>query len=155
MKRITIFYINNTSEVNVRDIILDLNVNKATSKDSIPTKLRKENFNILSPILCNNFNTGVGNNTFPPTLKSAGIKPTYKKDDRGNKENYRPVSLLPFVSKIFQEIRYAQISPYFDPILSPTQCGFRKVHSAQHYLLVLLEKWKTISRFKESSWDFN
>ena len=82
-----IFYIAKTSEVNVKDIILDLDVNKATSKDGIPIKLLPENFDILSPILCNNFNTGVDNNTFPPTLKLAEI-------NRYNKENY---SLLPVV----------------------------------------------------------
>ena len=51
----------------------------------------------------------------------AELKPTYKKEDRCNKENYRPVSLLPVVSKIFENIIYAQISSYFDPILSLIQ----------------------------------
>ena len=67
-------------------------------------KLLKENVDILSPTLCNNFNTGIDNNTFPPTLKLAEIKPIYKKDDRCNKENYRPVSLMLAVSKILEKL---------------------------------------------------
>ena len=135
-----IFSINHTTKSNIEHIISDLNVSKATTKNGIPTKLIKENVDIFSPILCYYFNTGIETNIFPFTLKLAEIKPTFKKEDGCKKENYRPVSLLPVVSQIFEKIIYTQICTYFDPILSPMQCGFRKGHSAQHCLLVLLEK---------------
>jgi len=145
------FSIAHTSEANVEHIITDLNVSKATTKNGIPIKLIKENVDIFSPILCYYFNTGIETNLFPFTLKLAEIKPTFKKDDRWNKENYRPVSILPVVSKVFEKIVYAQISTYFNPILSPIQCGFRKGHSAQHCLLVLLEKWRKSLDIKQSA----
>ena len=50
--------------------------------------------------------------------------------------------MLPNLSKVFERCAYNQIAQFFDKILSKPQCGFRKGHSAQHSLIVLLEKWK-------------
>ena len=121
---------------------MHIDIKKSTSKESIPSKLLKDNCDIISPILCKDFNDGIDKNKFPDMLKLAEIKPTFKKDDRCNKENYRPISLLPAVSKIYEKSLYEQLSMSFDTILSPLQCGFRKGHSAQHCLLLLLEKWR-------------
>ena len=126
----------------IKDIILDLNVNKAAPKAGIPAKILKLNYDIFAPILCEDFNNGIDNSTFHNSLKYAEIKPTFKKDDRCEKENYRPVSLLPVVSKFYEKVLYGQIEAYFNLILSPIQCGFRKGYSAQHCMLVLLEKWR-------------
>ena len=134
--------INHTTIENVQDKILHIDIKKSTSKESIPSKLLIDNCDIISPILCKDFNDGIAKNKFPDMLKLAEIKPTFKKDDRCNKENYRPISLLPAVSKIYEKNLYEQLSMSFDTILSPLQCGFRKGHSAQHCLLVLLEKWR-------------
>ena len=75
-------------------------------------------------------------------LKLADITPAHKKDDRYNKSNYRPVSLLPAVSKIFERVLYKQIDKYIDSKLSKYLCGFRAGHSTQTCLLVLNEKWR-------------
>ena len=137
-----IFSLSHTTVENVRNIILNTGVNKATPKNGIPTKNLKLNYDLFAPFICDNFNDGIDNCIFPEVLKYAEIKPTHKKDDRCHKENYRPISLLPIVSKIYERLLYSQIDAYFNEILSPLQCGFRKFHSAQHCLLVLLEKWK-------------
>ena len=137
-----VFSLTHTTVENVRDIILNINVNKATPKTGIPTKILKLNYDLFAPILCEDFNAGIDKCIFPDILKYAEIKPTHKKDDRCDKENYRPVSLLPIVSKIYERVLYGQINSHFNSVLSPQQCGFRKFHSAQHCLLVLLEKWK-------------
>ena len=121
---------------------MNIDINKATSKESLPPKILKTNVDLFSPILCNYFNSGVTNSSFPNLLKLAEIKPTYKKDERTCKENYRPVSLLPAISKVYEKVLYGQLSIYFDKILSHLQCGFRKGYSAQHSLLVLIEKWR-------------
>ena len=63
-----------------------------------------------------------------------------KKNDRLLKINYRPVSILPTVSKIYEKILYVQIYEYFNKIFSEYLCGFRKDHSTQHCLLFMLEK---------------
>ena len=58
------------------------------------------------------------------------------------KSYYRPVSILPNLSKVFERCSHKQISDFFDTILSKYQCGFRKGHGAQHCLIALLEKWR-------------
>ena len=66
----------------------------------------------------------------------------HKNGERQCKTNYRPVSILSTVSKIYERILYRQVEIIFDEILSIYQCGFRKEFSSQHCLIVMLEKWK-------------
>ena len=74
-------------------------------------------------------------------MKLANVAPVYKKDNRSEKGNHRPVSTLPNISKVFERYIYKQMSQFFEGIISKYQCGFRKGHSAQHTLISLLEKW--------------
>ena len=76
---------------------------------------------------------------FPDSLKLADITPTHKKDDTTHKQNYRPLSILPSVSKLFERNMFEQISDYIDNFSSPYLCGFRKGYSTQHSLVVMLE----------------
>ena len=76
-------------------------------------------------------------------FKFPDITPVYKKGSRfKKKKNYRPVSILPVLSKVFEKCLYKQISSYFDDIFSKYQCGFRKGFSAQHCLIAMIEKWR-------------
>ena len=75
-------------------------------------------------------------------MKKAEIIPVYKKDDPLKKENYSPVSLLLYMSKIFERLIYKQINGYMCDKLSKYITGFRKCHGTQHSLLVMLEKWE-------------
>ena len=61
---------------------------------------------------------------------------------RKNVENYRPVSIPPNLSKIYERCLYGQMYKYFSHILSRWQCGFRQGFSTQHCLLVMAEKWR-------------
>ena len=72
----------------------------------------------------------------------ADITPAYKKDERSNKDNYRPISILPSISKMFERDMYEQISAYMETYLSQYLCGFRKGYGTQHCLIVMLEKWR-------------
>ena len=72
----------------------------------------------------------------------ADITPAYKKGETTDKGNYRPVSILPSVSKIFERHMYDQINSYMNSYLSPYLCGFRKNYSAQYCLIAMLERWK-------------
>ena len=58
------------------------------------------------------------------------------------KENYTPVSIQSNLSKIYEKLMYYRLYEYFDNILFPSQCRFRKGYSAQHGLLVMIEKFK-------------
>ena len=65
-----------------------------------------------------------------------------QKGGRTSKNNYRPVSILPILSKLFERLISKQLSEFFESILSKFQCGFRKGYGAQHCLLMMLETWK-------------
>ena len=86
------------------------------------------------------FNNSIYEDCFPYILKTADLTPVYKKEEKFLKQNYRPVSILPNISKFFERCLYDQINTYFENIPSKLQFGFRKGHSAQHCLIVLIEK---------------
>ena len=70
------------------------------------------------------------------------MTPAYKKKSKTSKDNYRPVSILSNISKVYERCIYEQLQLYFEKILSPYQCGFRKGFNAQHCLIALIETWK-------------
>ena len=86
----------------------------------------------------------MSNKEFPDELKLADVTPIYKKDDPNKSKNYRPVSVLPVVSKVFEKIMHDQISQYINSFLTPCLCGYRKGFSTQQALLCLIEKWKIV-----------
>ena len=122
--------------------INNLDLTKSNPLTSIPTKIVVGNSDIFAPILYNNFNNNITNGAFPSKLKTADITPTHKKKERILKENYRPISILPAISKIYEKLMEDQLNVYFENILSKFQCGFRKGFSAQHCLVYMIEKWK-------------
>ena len=132
-------------EVSIKEIqkeILNLNNKKASQNSDIPTKIIKENSDIYGKVLCSFINNSIKSFTFPSCLKEADVTPIHKKDKKDKKENYRPVSILPFLSKIFERSIFIQRSTFFEDIFSKQQCRFRKGYNTQQCLLKMLEKWK-------------
>ena len=70
------------------------------------------------------------------------MKPVYKKGSKNSRENCRPVSILPNISKIYERCLFKPISNYFEKIFSKFQCAFRQVLNAQYCLISMIEKWK-------------
>ena len=120
----------------------NLDASKACQDSDVPTKILKENSDILADFLHTSFNEFVKKSEFPSVLKQANITPVYKKGERKCENNYRPVSILSNVSKIFERIMFRQISNYMDSFFSKYQCGFRKGYSTQQCLLSMIEKWE-------------
>ena len=116
----------------------------------IPTKLLKlAKTEILKP-LTNSINACIQNQTFPNELKQADVTPIFKKGDPKVKSNYRPISILPLLSKIFEKILHLQLSKFFDTKLSKKLCGFREGHSTQHTLFHLIkdiQNWLDDSKY--------
>ena len=110
----------------------------------IPIRVPKENADIFGDYICGFFNESIKKSTFPSILKNANITPVFKKGHRKSKENYRPVSILPVISKTFEKLLCKQITIFIDLLLSRYQCQFRKGFSAQHCLLAMLENWKNV-----------
>ena len=71
------------------------------------------------------------------------VTPIFKKEDSTNVKNYRPVSVLPVMSKVFERIMQKQINAYIEKFFSPYLCGFRKGFGTQDALTSLIEKWKS------------
>ena len=84
------------------------------------------------------WNTGI----FPDKLKIAKVVPSYKKGDNTLFSNYRPISILPSLSKIFEKIVYSQLYTYFEcnKLLYSSQYGFRQGHSTKFAALELIDK---------------
>ena len=80
---------------------------------------------------------------FPNELKLADNVPAFKKEDSTLVENYRPISLLPIISKMSERIML-KITTYMNEYLSPYLCGYRKGFNTQTALSTLIEKWKPI-----------
>ena len=87
-------------------------------------------------------NEAFNENKFPDTLKLSDIVPVFKKLDPTDKTNFRPVIVLPLLSKVFEKIMYDQLYEYAEAFLNKLLCGFRKAHSTQHALFRLLQKWQ-------------
>ena len=97
---------------------------------------------IISPLIAKIYNESISNLDYPTLLKMADITPIHKKDETTKKDNYRPVSILPVISKIFEHIIFDQISSYIDSLLSPFLSGFCQGFGTQHCLIVMLERWR-------------
>ena len=81
---------------------------------------------------------------FPDDLKLGYVSPILKKNDNLDKGNYRLVSVLFNLSKVFERIMCSQIDAFMQDKLSNLLTGFRKNHSTQHCLRKMLESWKNM-----------
>ena len=97
---------------------------------------------MISYLVYNNFNNALSSSQYPNGLKFAYVTPVFKKDDKSDKSNYRPKSILPNLSKVYERIMQNQIYLYLNKIFAKYQCDFRKGFSAQHCLIAMIEKWR-------------
>ena len=102
----------------VKKEIINLNVKKSSSIGSIPAAILKQCVDIYLPFLTKAINHAITKDIFPEQLKKSEVIPLYKREDPLKKENYRLVSLLPHVSKVFERIIYKQINIYMQDKLS-------------------------------------
>ena len=102
--------------------------------------MRKRNTDVFSNFVFKSFNNSIQFSTVPVILKQVYITPLYKKCKKDIKGNYRPVIILPNLSKIFEKFMFEQMSQFFENRFSKYQCGFRKCFSTQPCLLAVLGK---------------
>ena len=103
-----VFNFQAVSVADVKEIIMELKTDKAVSGE-IPVKLLKDcGFSFHA--LANCINESIENGTFPDSLKEANIAPVYKSKNPFEKANYRPVSILPFLSKVYERLMFKQLS---------------------------------------------
>ena len=126
----------------VKKEIGTVDTKKSSTYGSIPATILKQFVNVYLPHLKNSTNFSIQHSSFPQELKLWEVIQVYKKLDPLQKENYRPVRLLPHVSKASERIIHKQITNYMTDKLAHSITGFRKSHGTQNSLVVMLEKWK-------------
>ena len=83
-------------------ILNELHKLKHCQQSNIPAKIIKQNLDIVSSFVYNNFNNSLVSSNFPSYLNNANATPIFKKKERGNCEKYRLVSMLPNLSKVYE-----------------------------------------------------
>ena len=108
------FAFKNVQKEEILKEINNLNINKATQNTNISTKIIKENSDIFGDFIFSNLNCCVNTSSYPSLLKSADITPVHKKDLKSEKNDYRPVSILSNISKVYERIMFKQMSEFFE-----------------------------------------
>ena len=116
---------------------------KATGIHEIPNKILKACSDIISPHLSQIFNISLTTKCHPDSLKFAKVAPVYKGGDKDNLDNYRPISVLPTVARVFEKLIYEQMIKYFESngLLSKKQWGFRSLHLTLLSLMSKTNDW--------------
>lgn len=129
-----------TSE-EVYNILLNLK-NSSAGHDDIDSRLLKQVSSYIIQPLTHICNLSLSNGIFPQELKLAKVLPIFKSGDPTKFNNYRPISILPSISKIFEKIIYTRIVNYLERenVLYKYQFGFRKNHSTQMALSILIDQ---------------
>ena len=127
----------------VAKVIHNLDTFKATGPDRIPSIVLKMCSSELSPVLAKLYNRCLTESCFPSCWKSSSVVPAFKNDgERSDPGNYRPISLLPIISKIFESFINDSLIKHLDgtSLFSDLQYGFRAFRSTADLLTVLSER---------------
>ena len=125
-------------------LLKQLNPAKSAGIDNLTGKFLKEGAPVLASPITDLVNLSISLSLFPDDCKIAKLKPLYKKEAKTKPKNYRPISLLPLLSKIIERIIHNQTQEFLDKnnILYKYQSGFRKHHSTDTCLSYLTDKVK-------------
>ena len=126
----------------VFDMLKKLDKSKSSGPNSIPTNLLKDHAAAFVLPLKLAINQSFVEGKFPDLLKIAKVCPVFKKGERNLRENYRPISLLSNLSKIFERAMHTRLYSFIEEFDSfyDLQYGFRKKYSTDHALLSIVEE---------------
>ena len=124
------------------DIANKLANSNSTGLDGFKAKIVKNIISLVATPLSDIFNISFQNGIFPEILKNAKVTPIHKTDDKHLINNYRPISVLPFFSKILEKLMYTRVMQFVDKhkILSDNQYGFREKHSTYMALINMIDQ---------------
>ena len=131
----------NTNVEEVEKYLMKIPDSTATGDDGIPVRFIKQTKVVSAKILCHIINRTIATNIIPQDWKNANITPLFKEGDRGDPANYRPISILPALSKVLERIIHTQLYEHVSSnnLLLKAQFGFRKYHSTGTCILNLLD----------------
>ena len=118
---------------------------KATGSDDIPASLLRASSKYLAASLAEIYNNSLATGVFPEQYKLAQICPVFKKGDKNAPTNYRPISLLPIVSKVLERIVYDQFRQFMvsaGDVIPDEQFAYRSCHSCGDALALCIDSWQ-------------
>lgn len=132
---------NPVNQVQVRNALESLNTRKASRCDNLPARALKCGAEKLGIPLANLYNSCIINRQWPSNRKRREWTPVFKKEDPQDSRNYRPITVLPVVSIVFEQLLSDQISKQFDSRLDPWITAYRKRHSCEKTLISLFSNY--------------
>ena len=137
------FHFSNIPVENVLNTLRHLNVSKGTGLDKIPAKMLRIAADIIAPSLTYIFNLSISTGVFVDNWKDARVIPIYKEDERRTLGNYRPISILPIVIKVFEKEVFKQLYKHLNDnnLISKFQSGFRPGHSTIIAFIQMCDNW--------------
>ena len=129
-------------ESEITKIISKFDQNKSAGHDDIGNFVIKKVVDEISSPLTEIFNLSLTTGKVPEQLKTAKVIPIYKKDDASVFSNYRPVSVLPCLSKVLERLVFNRCIEFIDNnnLLNEKQFGFRAKHSTYMAIMQLIDK---------------
>ena len=126
----------------VQEQLSSLNVTKSVGCDGISARFLKEAAEVIASPLTHIINLSLSSGQVPSDFKTARVVPLYKKGDCNYVQNYRPVSVLEVVSKVFERIVHEQLYQYLssNSVIYKYQSGFRSTFSTNTALTYLGDK---------------
>ena len=139
------FEIPSISETFVKNQLASLDPKKATGIDGISAKFLKLSSHVLARPLTKILNLSIITGIFPEMLKKAKVNPIFKRGDKSDKANYRPISILPVLSKILKRHICDHLKVYLNTfgLIYERQSGFREYHSCETALTAIVDDWIT------------
>ena len=121
------FKFRNVSILEVESHLSSLKRSKSSGNDGLPPRLLKDSATIIAPPLNHNINLSLQHGLIPLEWKSEKIVPIHKSGSKSDFDNYRPISILPSISKVIEKIVHRQLMRFLNDnrLLSDNQFGFR------------------------------
>ena len=135
-------YLYSISESDIINTIRSMKNTSSAGHDEFSSKFIKLSLPILVPALEKIFNLALNSGVYPDELKIAKVIPIFKKGSPNSINNYRPISILSSINKIFEKILYSRLISYIDQfkLLYKYQFGFRKNHSTEQSLIEFVDQ---------------